>query len=172
MRQRSSLVLAAAIIAVLAADIGVLAATVGYRGGAVSAVVSRSSVTGGATTSEGFVRIPEARLNIGVPDGQQAILIITFSGTSHCGDADETTSAYCETSILVDGQPIAAGTVRFDAATVTDGHFGYQTASFTVAAGPLAAGPHTVTVDYRVDEGEATFELRNWNLTVMRARAA
>jgi hypothetical protein len=79
-------------------------------------------------------------------------------------------SAFCYVDVTVDGISAAPGLVQFDSAIDGNSANAPEANSMQYVAGPLAAGRHVVTVRYRVDESNATFQLLSRTLTVLRSR--
>ncbi len=159
------------VVAVMAAMvIGAATATAlptSRNGKSVTAVKTVTETTQTGTSSQTFSNVPGMSATVGVPDGQKALLVITFSGSTQCADhSPETDDGYCYIRVLVDRTAAAPGEVRFDAAE--DGN-GWEANSFQWVISGLGPGQHTVTVQHRVDDIESTVSMTAKTLTVLRS---
>lgn len=131
---------------------------------AAKVVTGSSSQTTTATSGND---LSGASTTIDMPAGQTGQILVTFSGESSC----YTGLGFCSVRLTVDGvelQPAAGTDFAFD---TTDG--GTETAASWEAhaiqrvSGTLAAGTHTVQVQWQVvgGTGTTTFRLDDWALS-------
>ena len=106
---------------------------------------------------------------VGVPSGEQALLVINFSATSTCNDTSQFKEGICQVWVLIDGQrSTTTDWVEFDSGK--DGP-GPESHSAQWISPILGSGPHTVTVQQYVNVATTTtMQLRDPVLTVLRAR--
>lgn len=129
------------------------------------ATASDDTVTSTASTT--YVDIPSMSKQVVVPPGENRDALIAFSAVVDCNQ-NPVVSAWCLVRVQVDG------------VTVWDGQFsgvqhgpnstdtlGEGAHSLQAVAADLAPGPHTVTVQYRVDESNSLHQLRDKYLSVM-----
>jgi hypothetical protein len=122
------------------------------------------------TSSTSYVELPTASASITVPAGAAATLFISFSAESLCTGA----SGYCTARVVVDGNeaaPVVGNDFAFDSTdsgTETGGSWESHAIQRTVTG--LAAGAHTVTVQYAVTNAAATLRLDDWGLTAVALR--
>src|SRR5688572_19599938 len=108
--KRVGIVLVAALAAVLAVETVALAATLIRSGKAVSAVYTVTNPDGAGTANGSPTVIPDMLLNVNVPQGEQALLIITFSMENSC----QGPSGYsCYVRARLNSQGTSPGAVRF-----------------------------------------------------------
>jgi hypothetical protein len=141
--------------------------------GAVKKVaVARGSDTA-TTTSDTWVNLPGAAVNIKVPSGQKALLIATFSGESICSGgvvADE-----CDVRIMFgtkQGKPGPAAPnsgAAFDSVGTSGADY-REMHAIQRSLGPLGPGTYTVKVQWQTCCG-TTFTLDDWHLTVESFKA-
>src|SRR3954447_23886404 len=117
----------------------VLAASLSKSGGAVTAVKTVTATDQVTTTSSGSV--PGMSTSITIPDGQKALLVITFSAVTYCYDGSG--GGECHIRVLVDGSDVPPGDSVF--ASTNEG---LTTHSMQYVSGPKLAGQHTVSVSY------------------------
>jgi hypothetical protein len=171
MRHRNVLFALTGVIGVVMLSAGVTMGTTLYRfmnGGSVTAV--RAAVTSNdafSTYSTTFIAVPGSAVTVSVPNGQKAILVITFSTEEGCPTTGSS-SDNCIVAAYLDGHRTAQDEIAFD--------YGHnpatplETRSFQWVTAPLDPGTHTITMAARVD-GLATFNLGNRTLTAMRVKA-
>ena len=175
MHKRFTVTVAIALLVVLAVDAGVLAASSAYRGGEVTKVIARMKTLDTRPSTADLqvpTRLPGAKIDVNVPAGERALLLITFSGTSQCSDPDQVQTAFCIIAVGRQGTDVTGGQIIFDSAAVTGRVAARQTGSMTVAAGPLDPGDHRLYVRYWVDEPGSKFHLFAWSFSVERVRVS
>jgi len=127
-----------------------------------------TETTTSTTSSMAYVPVPTMSTNVTVPAGETWIAIITFSSESKCTQ-NPAVSAYCFVRALVDGATTAdPGVTIFDSvqhgpnntSTLSWASHSYQ---WAVNLGP---GFHTIDLQYRVDETNATATLGFRTMTV------
>lgn len=117
------------------------------------------------SNSTGAVPIGGSDVSVTVPEGQNATLVVNFSGASQCSGA--VTNTVCGVLVLVDGSPSTTlpsapsptGYI-FDAA-----NHGAEADSLTVSA-PVGPGAHTVSMEYAGTSGGNTISIIYWHLLV------
>jgi hypothetical protein len=115
------------------------------------------------TRSFEFVDVPGAGLTLTIPRREQALILVRFTGDSYCYfSSTQTFKRLCDVQVLIDGQPISGE--AFDMASPYED--GYESHALDRWAGPYRAGPHTVSMQFRVeDSGQNTvFTLGYWTL--------
>ncbi len=143
-------------------------------GKSVTAVKTITSDAFNQTTSSTFSNMPGMSTTITVPANQKALLIITFSGETNClGNAN----GVCLIRVMVDNNAAPPGEIVFDSVGRTvpfqqDPVFSYQSNSMQFVAGPLNAGQHQVTVQWRMSDPSATngFTMNQRTLTILRSK--
>jgi len=132
-----------------------------------TAVASSTGLPGFQSSSQTAVDIPGATASVTVPNGQNAILLATFSGSSLCTNG--TAGFNCPIKVTVDGgtanpTPDASGYVwdtTLPPASAPD-----KALSLTVSKS-VGPGTHPVTVTFGgAGVAGTTFTLRTWHLTV------
>ena len=141
--------------------------------GYVAQVVSQSSNASSSTTSTSYVDLPSSTQSVTVPAGQTARLYVFFTAESACYGA--ASSQFCGVRVTVDGnelQPVS-GSVAFDSNEGGTATLNYK-ASHAVAriSDTLAAGSHTVKVQYRTSSGSTTLRLDNWAAVIQVQRVS
>jgi hypothetical protein len=136
-------------------------------GGSSKVAIARGSATA-TTTSDSWVNLPGAAVNIKVPAGQKAVLVATLSGESICSGgvvADE-----CDVRIMFDakeGKPGPAAPnsgAAFDSVGTSGADY-REMHAIQRSLGPLRPGTYTVKVQWQTCCG-TTFTLDDWHLTV------
>ncbi len=122
------------------------------------------------TSSTAYVDVPTASTTVDVPTGATATLLVSFSAESACSG-----TGYCSVRVLVDGNEATpvVGTSEFafdstDAGVETSSS--WESHSIERAATGVAAGTHTVTVQYATTSAAGTFRVDDWGLTVLAMR--
>jgi hypothetical protein len=161
------LVIAVVALALLLAVESVVLAATTRNGGAVTAVRTVTGTDIVATSSQTYVAVPGMSVSVNVPSGEEALLVITFSAVTECF-VNAGIATFCQVRVRVDGSSPPPGALTFDSAA--DGVFGMEATSMQWVSGPLSAGPHTVRVDYRVDEANSLFYMTQRTLTVLRSK--
>ena len=159
-------VLAVAIGLLLAAQTAVLAANL-RNGGTVTAVLTATAKNYVQTSALTYVDVPGMSVTVTVPENQQGLLVITFSGQSVCTDLSAPPTVFCVVRVLVNSTPAQPGETVFDNALEGGNH---ETNSMQFVAGALAPGTYTVKVQYLVDEDMSYFGLEDRTLTVLRSK--
>lgn len=136
------------------------------------ATVAFASVTGTdatSTSSTSYVELPTASASITVPAGGAATLFISFSAESLC-----TGTGYCTVRVALDGNeiaPVVGNDFAFDS---TDGGTetitSWESHAIQRVATGVAAGAHTVTIQYAVTNAATTLRLDDWGLTALALR--
>ena len=137
---------------------------------AVRTVSTRGIVS--TTTPYQWVDVPGMSLTVGVPAGERARLLITFSAPVNCRESAEPGAANeCFIRVLVNGLPTASpAEALFARAPATAGTWHASSMQFVSEA--LPAGVHTVTVQFVMVEANASMSLDARTLTVLRAYVA
>ncbi len=137
------------------------------------ATVAFASVTGPnatSTSSTSYVELPTASAAITVPAGAAATLFISFSAESACSGA----AGYCTARVVLDGNevtPVAGDDFAFDSTDGgSEGTGSWESHAIQRVATGVAAGAHTVTVQYAVTNAAATLRLDDWGFTVLALR--
>ncbi len=128
------------------------------------------------STGGNWVTLPGAKTSITVPDGQQAILLVRFSGSSACwgGVADNANACYIR--ILVNGAeaaPVSEGWPFDSTESATDQNYFFESHSLDRATDPLGPGSYVVKAQARVDTSSFSlvgFALSGYSMTVERIR--
>ena len=173
---RRLLVIVAAVLTVaLGSSAVVFAAATSKSGGKVTAVKTVTATGYPSTdTQSGYVDVPGASVSMAVPSNTRALLLITFSGESRCHRGPN--HDYCYVRVLVNGNEAQPGGVVFDSgedAANSVEAFNWETNSMQFVYGPVAAGTHTVKVQFRFwseiyCSGEC-FTLGRHTLSVLRS---
>ena len=123
-----------------------------------------------STSSTSYVELPTASASIDVPAGTTATILVSFAAESSCYGA-----GYCSVRVLVDGNEATpvVGTNEFafdssDGGTETSSS--WESHALERAVTGVAAGAHTVTVQYATTSATGTFRLDDWGLTVLAMR--
>jgi len=114
-----------------------------------------------------WVDVPGMSLTVGVPAGERARLLITFSAPVNCLDAAGGGANECSIRVLVDGLATASPAEALFARADTTGQWDANSMQFVSEA--LPAGAHTVTVQFVMIETNAAMTLWVRTLTVLRA---
>ncbi|MDQ3493427.1 MAG: hypothetical protein M3452_09245 [Chloroflexota bacterium] len=127
------------------------------------------SAAGIVSTNSPFqwVDVPGMSHTVGVPAGQRARLVITFSAPVNCVDAAGGAANECYIRVLVDGLATAAPAEVLFARADTAGSWDANSMQFVSEA--LPAGVHTVKVQFLHIEANASMNLDARTLTVLRA---
>jgi hypothetical protein len=142
-------------------------------GGSNSKIAIARGSNAASTTSDSWVNLPGAAVNIKVKSGQRAILLATLSGESMCSGgavADE-----CDVRIMFgtkQGKPGPAGPnagAAFDSVGLSGNDY-REMHSVQRSLGPLGPGTYTVKVQWQTCCG-TTFTLDDWTLTVQSFKA-
>lgn len=135
------------------------------------ATFAEKVVTSGSaqqTTSAAFIDLSGASTTIDVPSGQTATIVARYTAESLCYGGGS--GAWCSVRILLDGnemQPAVGTDFAFDSTNGgnnTSANYGAR-AVIRVATG-VAAGTHTVKVQWGGVAGTPTFRLDDWALDV------
>jgi hypothetical protein len=124
-----------------------------------------SGDTAQTTSSTGYTDFTSTTIE--VPSGTTATLVATFSAESACYGA----ASFCGVRVMVDGAetlPAVGTDFAFDSSdnnTETDSS--WESHAIVRYATGVAAGNHTVTVQYRVTNGAATFRVDDWGLSLV-----
>jgi hypothetical protein len=152
----------------------VVAVTYTKRGKAVTAVATVTATAFHSSEAIHWEDMPSTSTTITVPSSQKALLIVTFSGEVNC-DQELQEDESCLVRVLVDDAVAAPGEVIFDsnadnyASSLLEA-VAWETNSMQFVAGPVKAGTHTVTVQWRVNGSDSTFKIKGRTLTVLRAK--
>ena len=162
------------LVLALALATAVIAASHVIRSGkAVTAVRTVVSSTHETTTSTTYADIPGMSASVTVPADQKALLIVTFSAQTHCGNGlDPNASADCLVRVLVDGNPADPAEAAIRSARSPGTGIGWAGNSMQFVYGPVSSGTHTVKVQFRVFNYSNTsgFLVAQRTLTVLRAK--
>jgi hypothetical protein len=138
--------------------------------GATLAFGSATGVGATTTSSTTFADLPGASTTVTVPAGATATLFISFSAESACSGA----AGYCTARVVVDGNeaaPVVGNDFAFDSTDgATEGTSSWESHAMERVVTGLAAGAHTVTVQYAVTAAAATLRLDDWGLTAVAMR--
>jgi hypothetical protein len=179
--RRGTAILVAVLTLTVMAETAALGFSVSKGGKAITAVKTVMSYDLITTTSTVPVAMPDMSATISVPASQRALLIITFSGEANC-KPDGFDIGWCRLRVQVDDSYADPDVVAFDstmdnfaqdAAGIRHSEDAWETNSMQFIAGPLSAGPHTVSVRWWIeDPGDAdtTFRLGARTLTVLRSK--
>ena len=133
--------------------------------GATLALKATGSNDVSTTSSTGYTDL--ASTSIEVPAGSTATLVATFSAESACYGA----ASFCGVRVTVDGNemtPVVGTDFAFDSSdSDTETSSSWESHALVRHATGVAAGNHTVTVQYRVSNGGATFRIDDWDLAVV-----
>jgi hypothetical protein len=102
------------------------------------------------------------------PTSNTETLVVTVNGYSRCLDFDGTVSAWCLVRVQVDGiDATPGGNTVFDSAPANgnDGN-AWESHATQFVASVSGKGDHTVTLQFRVDESDASFALDNVTMKV------
>lgn len=140
------------------------------------ATLAFRTVTGAnatTTASATFSDLPGASVSIDIPTGATATLFLSFSAESLCtGGA---LGGFCPVRILVDGNeaaPVVGTDFAFDSSDASaEGPASWESHAIERSLAGIAAGSHTVTVQYAV-VGATAFRLDDWALNVVAMRQA
>lgn len=127
--------------------------------------------------------VPGAKLNVTVPKGTDALLLIRFSAESYCAsysygeDSNSPASGYCPVRILVNGvqaQPADGSDFAFDSTNMGNDYLGSWEAHAMERWFFADAGTYEVkvqaTVRSSVGAETLAFRLDDWILVVERAK--
>jgi hypothetical protein len=132
-----------------------------------TATAASTSLPGFQSSSKTAVDIPGATASINVPDGQNATLVATFSGSSLCTNA--TAGFDCPIQVTVDGStadPTPDPKGYLWDTTLPPASAPDKALSETVSK-PVGPGSHTVKVTFGgAGVAGTTFTLRTWHLLV------
>ena len=164
--------------------------------GYVAQVLTASATSGSSTSSTSFSDLSNASVNVVVPSGETDQVTAYFSAGSACYGGSQIRT--CHVRITVDGNELAPSvgdnsnwdnndngvkattcsaspwaspcTVSntFNAKTAAD----YESHAIIRYSGNLAAGTHTVKVQFDMANGSTTLKLTEWSLVVDRIRVA
>jgi hypothetical protein len=138
--------------------------------GATLAFGSATGANATATSSTTFVELPGASASVTVPTGATATLFVSFSAESLCTGP----SGYCPVRVLVDGNeaaPVVGNDFAFDSTDMgTETTQSWESHAIERVVTGLAAGSHTVTVQYAVTAATTTLRLDDWGLTAVAMR--
>jgi hypothetical protein len=161
--------------------------------GYVAQVLATSSTNGSSTNTQSYGDVGGASVNVTVPTGETDQVVAYFSAESACyGGAQIRT---CQVRIVVDGNelnPALGGNSQFD-----NNDLGRQGTTCTGPSpcnvqntfraksqndvsqhtmvrysGNLAAGAHTIKVQFQTPNSDTTLTLQHWALVVDRVRVA
>ena len=139
--------------------------------GYIAQVVSQTSNASSSTTSTSFVDVPNSTQAVTVPAGQTAKLYVFFTGESACYGA--ASAQFCSVRVTVDGneiQPVSSS-FAFDSNEAGTATANYRASHAIVrVSDTLAAGSHTVKVQYQTSMGSTTLRLDNWAEVVQAQR--
>ena len=165
--RRILVVVIGTLIAGLAVESTVLAATLVRGGGAVTAVQTVTANDQVYVNSDSPQTMPGMSLNVTVPPGEQALLVVTFSAATLCYG---TPGSYCYLRARVDGQAISPGEVIFATTPDTANAISWEANSMQFVAGPVAAGQHTIDIRWRVEMSGVSFAVYGRTLTVLSSK--
>lgn len=123
--------------------------------------------SGPPTTSTTYVNLPGATATFQVPAGQEALVIVRFSGETAC--SSNTGVGLCLVHVLLDGTPMEPTGINdfFDSVDHDDATSAQHALERSRVVG---GGVHNIQVQYRVSIQPTEFELHSWHLTVERFR--
>lgn len=163
--------IAAFVVTILAVGVSVALAATSSQGGAITAVKVKRETNSASTTSTTFVNVPNASMNISVPSGQRALLLIRFSAESSCDGG--AWGDWCSLRVLVDGteaHPRAGGNFAFDTDEGVATNYDIWEANSMDRSIVVGSGAHTVSVQWSVTTNTTSFRLDDWSLIVERSR--
>lgn len=143
------------------------AASPGY----VAQVVSQTSNASSSTNSTSFVDVPNTSQTITVPTGQTAKFYVFFTAETACYGG--VGAQFCNVRATVDGTELQPTTSSFAFAST---EVGTATSNYRASYGlirvsdTLAAGNHTVKLQYKTTSGPVTFRLDNWALVIEQTK--
>ena len=169
-------VMAAALAVIVTAQSVVLAETLTKRGKGITAVtlVTGTDFISSGRTAVEWADMPGVTTTVSVPSNTRAHFLVTFASETNCGGGYANKEGYCLVRVLVDGAPASPGDVVFDSRPDSGDVNPYSEYSWTAnsmqfVSGPLAAGSHTVKVQWRVNE-VIEFWAAKRTLTVLRTK--
>ena len=165
--RRTLAIVVITLAALLVGESVALAAVVTRNGKTIKAVKTATDTATVTTSSALWSNVPGMSLTMGVPSGEQGLLLVTFSANALCL-GQVIPSEYCLARVLVDGTPASPGQVIFASDSAAPYNV-YGTYSMQFVAGPLNAGQHTVVLQYRTFVDGNDFTLTNRTFTVLRA---
>jgi hypothetical protein len=151
--------------------------------GYVAQVLTTSSTASPSTTSTNYTDVNNAALNVTVPTGETDQVVAYFSAASACYGGTQLRT--CRVRILVDGNelaPAVGGNSNWDNNdngskgqppvfnSKSSGNFSER--AMVRYSGNLAAGTHTVKVQFETADSATTIKLTEWSLVVQRVRVA
>ena len=159
------------VVVILAIGVGVALAATKSGGGPITAVKVVREADANTTSSTTFVNLPGGTTTMSVPSGQQALLLLRFSGESSCDGGSW--GDYCSLRILVDGTealPAEGLNFAFDTDEGVAANYEIWEANSIDRSIVVGSGSHTITVQYAVTTGTTDFRLDDWSLTVERSK--
>jgi hypothetical protein len=142
--------------------------------GYVAQVTSQTGDTAVESSSTAYVDLIGATQTITVPTGETARIYTVFSAESACFNG--LAGGFCGVRITVDGNelnPVVGNDFAFDATdddTETDGS--WESHAIARTSETLAAGSHTVQVQWRTTSALVTFRLDDWALVIWRTKVS
>ena len=139
--------------------------------GYVAQVVSQASNSSSSTTSTSFVDLPNSTQSVTVPTGQTARLYVFFTAESACYGG--VGAQICSVRATVDGTELKPQSSNFAFASNENAtaNTNYKASHAAVRISEsLAAGSHTLKMQYRTSTGSTTFRLDNWAAVVQVQR--
>ena len=147
-------------------------------------MLSQTSNVQSATTNQGFGNLNNASVTATVPIGETDKLVVFFSGESTCYDGSAVQK--CLLKINVDGaeiNPVGASGAddifdNNDLGEKSGGGFNHKTSedseqrAIVRTSGNLAAGAHTVQVQFATTDSGTAFQLDDWALVVQRVKVS
>ena len=135
--------------------------------GYIAQAFSQTGNASSTTTSTTYVDLPASSQTVTVPAGQTAKLLVYFSAESACYGG--VGAQYCGVRVTVDGAELrpTSSNFAFDSNENATANTNYR-ASHAIArvSDTLAAGSHTVKVQYRTSSGSTSLRLDNWAMVV------
>jgi hypothetical protein len=131
------------------------------------AVKTINSTDNTDTSSTSYVDLASSSAAIEVPSGNTATLVVTFSAESACYGS---LNASCSVRINVDGnqmKPDAGNDFAFDSSDSASTSSAAEGHAMVRYANSIAAGNHTVSIQYRVSNASAHFRLDDWAVSVV-----
>ncbi len=140
--------------------------------GYVAGVQTATGASPETTTTTTFAALANSTVNVTVPTGETAQLVLMFSAESACYGG--TGAQRCSVRLVVDGSeanPAVGDDFGFDnndagGATVDS----LQGHALVRVSNPLNAGSHTVQVQVRSSSASTNFRIDDWELVVQRVR--
>ena len=140
----------------------------GYSASEIVGLATATAAAETNTTAIGYVDVPDTSLTVDVPDHRNQVALVTFTAENRCNQ-DPLGNAYCFVGLTIDGdspREAVLNSIRQGANSTTGALNAWASHSFqwVVTLGP---GTHTLAIQYRVDEANASFAFATRTLSVL-----